>query len=156
MTSFTFSRRSLLLGAAAAAPVATLFSRPAMAAEPMVFSEDGIAIRGADPVAYFTEMAPVQGSSEHAVMWNGTTWHFASAENMEAFIANPEAYAPQYGGYCAYAASQGYVASSVPEAWTVHEGKLYLNFSLGVRRRWERDIPGHIEMADANWPALLG
>lgn len=155
MSSRLFSRRALLM-AVAATPAVAVLTRPALAAEPMVFAVDGIAIRGTDPVAFFTQMGPVQGSAEHAVMWNGTTWHFASAQNLETFMADPEAYAPQYGGYCAYAASQGYVASSVPEAWTVYEGKLYLNFSLGVRRRWERDIPGHIAMADDNWPAVLG
>jgi len=149
------TRRLFLTAAAATAPALAFIARPAMAAEPMVFSEGGIAIRGADPVAYFTEGAPVIGAAEHAVMWNGTTWHFANTANMEAFMANPEAYAPQYGGYCAWAVSQGYTASIVPEAWTIHEGKLYLNFSRGVQRRWERDISGHIAAADANWPSVL-
>ncbi|AGI67086.1 hypothetical protein OAN307_c14080 [Octadecabacter antarcticus 307] len=147
--------RRTLMAAAAAAPLAAFFTRPAVAAEPYVFAVDGIAIRGADPVAYLSQGEPVQGSRDHALMWGGATWHFSSAANMELFMADPRAYAPQYGGYCAYAASQGYVASTVPEAWTIHEGKLYLNFSLGVRRRWARDIPGHIASGDANWPALL-
>lgn len=150
------TRRTLLTAAVAAAPAAAFLTRPAMAAEPEVFSEGGIAIRGADPVAFFTEGAPVTGSPDHALMWNGTTWHFASAENMELFIADPSAYAPQYGGYCAFAMASGYIASTVPEAWTVHEGKLYLNYSTSIRGRWERDIPGNIEKADANWPTALG
>lgn len=150
------TRRSLLAAAALAAPASLYLTRPAMAAEPAVFAEDGIAIRGADPVAFFTEGGPVQGSADHALMWNGTTWHFASAENMETFMGDPEAYAPQYGGYCAFAMASGYIASSVPEAWTIHEGKLYLNYSTGVRSRWERDIPGNIMKADENWPGILG
>ena len=149
------SRRTLLT-AAAAAPVAALFTTPAMAAEPEVFAIDGIAIRGADPVAFFTDAAPVIGSADHAVMWHGATWHFASAQNMETFMANPEAYAPQYGGYCAFAMSKGYIATSVPEAWTVHERKLYLNYSVNVRQVWSEDIPGNIALADGNWPAILG
>ena len=148
--------RRLFLTAATAAPAATLLARPALAAEPSVFAQDGIAIRGADPVAYFTQGDFVQGDGAHALMWQGSTWHFASAENMQAFEANPNAYAPQYGGYCAYAASQGYVASIVPEAWTIHDGKLYLNYSRGVRRRWERNIDEYIAQGDANWPTLLG
>ncbi len=147
--------RRVLLTAAAAAPAAALLTRPAMAAEPMVFSENGLAIRGADPVAYFTQGEPVIGNTDHAVMWNGATWHFASVENMELFLADPLAYAPQYGGYCSYAMSKGYVATSVPDAFTVHDGKLYLNFSLRVRRIWERDIPGNIVLGDANWPTAL-
>ena len=148
--------RRLFLMAAAAAPAAAFLSRPAMAAEPMVFSDGGIAIRGADPVAFFSEGAPVIGSADHALMWNGTTWHFASAENMEMFMADPEAYAPQYGGYCSFAMSKGYVATSVPEAWTIHEGKLYLNFSVNVRQVWSEDIPGNIDLADGHWPTALG
>lgn len=147
--------RRTLLTATAAAPVAAFLTRPAMAAEPEVFSDGGLAIRGADPVAYFTQGAPVIGDPAHALMWRGTTWHFASADNMEQFTANPEAYAPQYGGYCAYAMAQGYVATSVPEAWTVHEGRLFLNFSLGVRSRWEADKAGYISQADGNWPTAL-
>lgn len=150
------TRRMLLTAAAGALPAAALFTRPAMAAEPEVFSDGGLAIRGADPVAFFTEGAPVIGSEDHTLMWRGTTWRFASAENMETFMADPEAYAPMYGGYCAFAMSSGYIASSVPEAWTIHEGKLYLNYSTGVRRRWLRDIEGHIESANGNWPSALG
>jgi len=150
------TRRSLLAAATLAAPAALLFTRPAMAMEPSVFAEDGVAIRGADPVAFFTEGAPVIGSPEHALMWNDTTWHFASAENMELFMGDPEKYAPQYGGYCAFAMASGYIASTVPEAWTIYEDKLYLNYSTGVRGRWERDIPGNIMKADENWPTALG
>jgi YHS domain-containing protein len=127
--------RRMILTAAVAAPAAALFTHPAMAAEPAVYSDSGIAIRGADPVAFFAVGEPVFGNAENALMWNGTTWHFASAENMELFMANPEAYAPQYGGYFAFAMASGYLASSVPDAWTIHEDKLYLNFSTGVRRR---------------------
>ncbi|WP_296417107.1 YHS domain-containing (seleno)protein [Pseudooctadecabacter sp.] len=148
------SRRTLL-AAATAAPAALLFARPAMAAKPSVFAVDGVAIRGADPVAFFTEGAPVIGSADHALEWEGATWHFASADNMETFMGNPEAYAPQYGGYCAFALSKGAIATSVPEAWTIHEDKLYLNYSVNVRQVWSEDIPGNIALADANWPGVL-
>ena len=150
----TMNRRALLT-AVLAAPAAALLTRPVSAAEPSVFSDAGIAIRGADPVAYFTDGAPVIGSAEHAVMWEGTTWHFASAENMEMFMGNPEAYAPQYGGYCSFAMSKGYIATSVPEAWTIHDGKLYLNYSVNVRQVWSEDIPGNIELANGFWPSIL-
>ncbi|MEM1255202.1 MAG: YHS domain-containing (seleno)protein [Cyanobacteria bacterium P01_H01_bin.21] len=115
----------------------------------------GLAIRGTDPVAYFTEGGPVAGSSEFTYTWNNATWQFASAENRDLFAANPEQYAPQYGGYCAWAVSQGYTAAIDPNAWKIVDGKLYLNFNKGVQRRWERDIPGNITRANANWPEVL-
>ncbi|MEQ9260728.1 MAG: YHS domain-containing (seleno)protein [Roseovarius sp.] len=147
------TRRSFL-ATAAALPLAAL-ALPALAEEPAIHARDGAAIGGYDPVAYFTEGAPVEGSPEHSTMWNGAEWRFASAENKATFEADPEAYAPQYGGYCAYAASQGYVASTSPDAWSVHEGKLYLNYSRRVQRIWEKDKPGFIAQADTNWPAPL-
>lgn len=144
--------RRTLIGLLAVTP---LMARPAFAASAPVFSADGAAIRGTDPVAYFEGNGPVAGSADHAVMWMGAEWRFANAENMAKFEADPEAFAPQYGGYCAYAASKGYVATSDPEAWTLHDGKLYLNYSRTVRKIWSRDIPGNIALADANWPDLL-
>ncbi|MEM6423149.1 MAG: YHS domain-containing (seleno)protein, partial [Pseudomonadota bacterium] len=106
-------------------------------------------------VAYFVQGGPKPGRAAHAATWNGTTWHFASAENRERFLADPAVYAPQYGGYCAWAVSRGYTAPTVPEAWEIVDNRLYLNFSLGVRARWRRDIPGNIARANANWPGVL-
>lgn len=116
---------------------------------------NNVAIRGTDPVAYFTQGTPMAGSAEFTHTWNNATWQFASAENRDLFAANPEAYAPQYGGFCAWAVSQGYTASIDPNAWKIVDGKLYLNYSKGVQRRWERDIPGNITRADTNWPGVL-
>ncbi|MEM1368266.1 MAG: YHS domain-containing (seleno)protein [Cyanobacteria bacterium P01_H01_bin.15] len=116
--------------------------------------ENGLAIHGTDPVAYFTESRPVAGKPEFTHTWSGSTWRFATAENRDRFAANPEQYAPQYGGFCAWAVSQGYTASIDPNAWKIVDGKLYLNFSPGVQRRWERNIPNNIQKADANWPDL--
>lgn len=149
------TKRQVLFGLALAIPVIGTTLRPAAAASPEIFATGGVAIHGTDPVAYFTENKPVDGSSKHALMWMGATWYFASAANMAAFEADPHRYAPQYGGYCAYAAAQGAVATTVPEAFTIYEGKLYLNFSTGVRGLWQQDIPGNIKAADANWPSVL-
>ncbi len=144
--------RRTLLGLMAVTPfVATR----AHAASPEVFSDANGAIRGTDPVAYFTEGAPVAGSSDHTLMWRGAEWRFASADNMAMFEADPERYAPQYGGYCAFAASKGAIATTAPDAWTIYEDKLYLNYSVTVRTIWSEDIPGNIEKADANWPGIL-
>lgn len=117
--------------------------------------DSGLAIRGTDPVAYFTQGGPVTGSSEFVYTWRNATWQFASAENRDLFVANPEQYAPQYGGFCAWAVSQGYTASIDPNAWRIVDGKLYLNYNRGVQRQWERDIPGNISKANANWPDVL-
>lgn len=113
------------------------------------------AIKGYDPVAYFTKGEPVKGGKAFTVEWRGANWLFANEANKELFEANPEKYAPQYGGYCAYAVSQGATASIDPEAWTIHEGKLYLNYSKAVQRDWLEDREGYIRLADEAWPKLL-
>ena len=147
--------RRTLLAATAAAPMTVLAARTAFAATPEIYTENGIAIDGTDAVAYFTVGRPVAGSSAHTVEWKGATWHFSSQANRNAFAAYPNAYAPQYGGYCAWAVAEGYTASTVPDAWKIHDGRLYLNFSRRVQRRWKRDIPGNILRANANWPGVL-
>lgn len=114
----------------------------------------GIAIKGYDPVAYFTEGRPVEGSPDHELAWKGASWRFASEANRETFAADPERYAPQYGGWCAYAVSENVTADIDPAAWRVVDGRLYLNLSPEIQRLWEQDIPGRIARADANWPAI--
>jgi YHS domain-containing protein len=114
----------------------------------------GTAIEGYDPVAYFEEGKPVEGDSDHAYEWMGATWYFASAENRDRFAADPEKYAPQYGGYCAWAVANGYTAKIDPQAWAVVDDKLYLNYSLDVQQQWRQDVPGNISKADANWPGI--
>jgi YHS domain-containing protein len=115
----------------------------------------GVAIKGYDPVAYFVESRPVEGSSEFTYEWMGAEWRFASAANRDAFAANPEQYAPQYGGYCAYAVAHGGTADIDPNAWRIVDDKLYLNLSKSVQARWGQDIPGFIAKADANWPEIV-
>ena len=118
-----------------------------------IFAENGVAIRGTDPVAYFQVGKPVQGNKQFSHNWMGVNWWFSSAKNRDLFAASPEQYAPQYGGFCAFAVANGYTAPIVPEAWSIVGGRLYLNFSLRIRDRWERDIPGNITRANENWPA---
>lgn len=148
--------RRATLGLMAAAPVALAFgAQTAQAAQPAVF-QNPTAINGYDPVAYFNMSKPVKGSADHSVDWNGAEWHFANADNAAAFAADPEAFAPVFGGYCAYAASLGYLAPTSPDAWTVYEGKLYLNANLRARELWVQDIPGNIAKGLDNWPGILG
>jgi YHS domain-containing protein len=124
-----------------------LFAFPAQA-------QNEPAIKGYDPVAYFTEKRPVQGKPEYSATHQGAIYHFASAANREEFLSLPIKYAPQYGGYCAFGVASGYKAPIEPDAWTVVDGKLYLNYNQQIRSRWSRDIPGHIRAANANWPKL--
>ncbi len=125
----------------------------ALAIDP-VFNESGTAIRGYDPVGYFTEGEAVEGSAEFVTEYNGAQWRFASAENRDQFAADPEKYAPQYGGYCAWAVANNYTASTDPDAWSIKDGKLYLNYSKFVRARWAVDKSGNIAKANKNWPSL--
>lgn len=115
-----------------------------------------VAVGGYDPVAYFTDNKPVKGDSRFSTGYQGVQWHFASAANRDRFIAAPERYAPQYGGYCAWAVSEGSTASADPRLWKIVEGKLYLNYDADVQKKWEADMAGHIRKADKNWPAVLG
>lgn len=124
-------------------------------AEGRIYTEDGVALGGTDPVAYFEMREPVQGSEQHSYQWRGAEWHFASAEHREQFAADPEAYAPEYGGWCAWAAAQGNAASTTPEAWSIVDGKLYLNYSQNIHARWQRDRAEFIESADENWPEIF-
>lgn len=147
--------RRALVAAAFALPVGGTVLRPALAGETAIFAPGGAAISGYDPVAYFTEGRPVPGHANHALMWRGATWFFDTAAAMETFEMNPAAYAPQYGGYCAYSMSKGALSPSVPEAFTVYRGRLYLYSSMSARTTWSGDISGNLARADANWPTTI-
>ena len=123
--------------------------------EPVNKDPAGLALRGYDAVAYFREGAAVEGSAEFVRQWNGARWLFKSAENRDAFAGMPQAYAPQYGGYCSYAVAHAYTADADPRAWKVVDGKLYLNYNEDVRRLWEQDIPGFLRKSEQNWPQFL-
>ena len=149
------------LAAVAALSVAT--ATAALAAEPVNTLEKGlfghkpsdVAIRGYDTVAYFTEGAPVEGSEDFATEWNGAEWRFASREHLDLFEADPERYAPQYGGYCAYGVAKDGLVKIEPENWTIVDDKLYLNYDDEVQALWEADIPGFVATADDKFDALL-
>ena len=113
------------------------------------------AIKGYDTVAYFTENMPVEGKSEFTAEYKEATWLFASLENLQLFQSNPEKYAPQDGGYCAYAVSQGSTASIKPELFTIHNGKLYLNYNESINQKWSQNKDVFISDANQNWPELL-
>ncbi|MDZ4692051.1 YHS domain-containing (seleno)protein [Terricaulis sp.] len=114
-----------------------------------------VAVGGYDPVAYFTDGRPVRGVERFRVTHQGYEYRFANAENLAAFRASPARYLPQYGGYCAWAVSQGYTAAGNPNNWRIVDGRLYLNYNAEIQTRWEGDIPGHIRRANTNWPGVL-
>ena len=130
---------------------------PALAARPLVYTAplSDVAAGGYDVVAYFTQGAPVKGDAAYTTVWKGTTWRFSSAANLSKFTANPAAFAPQYGGYCAWAVSQGYTAKGDAKFWKIVDGKLYLNYNSSVQKKWEGDIPGFIASANTNWPEVI-
>lgn len=131
------------------------FAIAAQALQPINAERGGIAIKGYDPVAYFTLGEATKGKSKISHTWKGAIWYFATTENRDLFSENPRRYAPQYGGYCAYAVSNNSTASVNPKAWKIVDDKLYLNFNSRVQKKWEEDISGHIEAANQNWPLLL-
>ncbi len=152
--------RKLLLGVAALAVVGFgafqtyLYSIKYYATEPVYQTSRG-ALDGTDVVAYFTESKAVAGKPEFSMDWNGARWHFSSAENLALFRASPERYAPQFGGYCAFAVGSGYTAKTDAQAWHIENGKLYLNFDPSVREQWMTKRNELIAAGERNWPRVL-
>jgi len=129
-----------------------LAASPAMAGE--VHETDGIGIKGHDPVAYFDQGRAVAGKAELSVEYAGVTYRFATTEHRQAFRADPAKYLPQYGGFCAFGVAGGYKADIDPEAFSLVDGKLYLNYSKSIRTKWLGDVPGYIGKAEAKWPEV--
>jgi len=115
----------------------------------------GLTLKGYDPVSYFTENKPVTGRSEFQYEWMGAKWLFSTAANRDLFVRDPAKYAPQYGGFCAYAVSKGHTADISPSTWKVVDGKLYLNKNWLAGKLWQGDIPANIAKADKNWPEII-
>jgi YHS domain-containing protein len=129
---------------------------PAAFAEKPVYTEakSNTALQGYDAVAYFSMSKPVLGSAKYTVSYQGADFYFSSAANRDAFKANPAKFAPQYGGYCAWAVAQGKHAKGDARFWKIVDGKLYLNFNAGIQKKWEKDVPGFIARADKQWPEI--
>jgi hypothetical protein len=140
------------------AAIAAFACTPAAAAPaaPAVYvNSTGLAAQGYDPVAFFTKGKPVKGSVSHQLEWGGAKWRFASAESLAAFKADPTRYAPQFGGYCAWAVSQHYLAPGDPNFWKIVDGRLYLNANARAKQLWEADQAEAIARGHGNWPAVL-
>lgn len=117
-------------------------------------SATGLALQGYDPVAYFTDGAPTKGDYKITAEHDAATYRFASEANKATFLANPEAYVPAYGGYCAFGAAMGFKFDGDPQHWKIVDNQLYLNLSQDIQVKWEGDIPGFVEKADANWSSI--
>lgn len=144
LTALALGLATLTVPAVALAAKAPIYTAP--------FSS--VAVGGYDVVSFFSGK-PVKGNAQFQTNWKGATWQFANAADLTKFKANPAAYAPQYGGYCAWAAAQGRTAPGDPAFWRVVGGKLYLNYNADIQSKWLKDVPGFIKQADANWPAIL-
>lgn len=121
---------------------------------PAVFTRNGLALDGYDAVGYFSDGRPIKGAPGHRLKWRGAIWRFASAENCLQFEMNPRAYAPQFGGYCAYTVANGVPMKAEPDLWTIYQGRLYLNFDARIQALWRRDMDGYIAMARDTWRQL--
>jgi YHS domain-containing protein len=116
--------------------------------------QHGVALKGYDPVAYFAEGAAENGNAANSYQWQGATWLFSTPEHREAFMADPAHYAPQFGGYCAFAVSRGTTADADPHQWAIVDGKLYVNNNAFAKKLWDQDRPANIVAGDANWPLI--
>lgn len=128
---------------------------PSYSQKPLVYQSGKKAIKGYDAVAYHTQSTATKGSEEFQYEWEGATWDFSSQENLDLFKISPEKYAPEFGGYCAYAVSQGYTYQSNPKVWSIVEGKLYLNYSAKIKEKWENEQASYIKLGEKNWPEVL-
>jgi len=145
----------LVLSALSVAAIPVAAPAAAKPAPEINVSADGLAIRGYDATAYFLRGQPMLGSVAHQLQYKGATWRFASSKARARFKANPTAYAPQFGGYCSWAVSQGYIAPGDPKQWKVVGGKLYLNFNARAKELWEGDQANAIRRGHTNWPGVL-
>ena len=132
----------------------TLISVVSYAQNAEIFSSKKGAINGYDVVAYFKESKPVKGDTQFNYQWKDANWYFSNKENLETFKADPDKYVPQYGGYCAYGTSEGHKAPTEPDAWTIVDGKLYLNYNKEVKVMWNKNQDALIKKADKNWTEL--
>lgn len=124
-------------------------------AHPVYYQDLGYAIEGYDAVSFFLNNEPLQGAMTYSVVWKGATWLFSSAEHQAMFEANPRAYAPKFGGYCAYGVSRGNLVSGNPTSFEIRDGALYMLHSPAIQTRWNTSAEALLLDAQQNWPDIL-
>ena len=124
--------------------------------DPINSSPEKLALQGYDPVAYFTMARAMKGDPEFRHDWMGAIWQFLNHPHRQMFMATPEKFSPQFGGYCAYGISLGKFFNGDPQLWTVKEGKLYLNLNQEIAKVWKQDAQTYIKKAEIEWPNLMG
>ena len=122
---------------------------------PRRYQKAGMALGGFDTLAYFTLGKAVRGSKDLAHNWDGATWLFSSQEHLHRFKADPEAYAPRFGGYCPYWLARAALVPGSPQAWAIEDGKLYLSYSKTYRRTWLKQADNILPKAAANWAQIV-
>lgn len=133
----------------------TVSAAPVLAADSIYTSwKNNLAVGGYDTVSFFSGK-PQDGKKDFTFDYAGAEWRFATRGNLDLFKTNPNAFMPQYGGYCAWAVAQNKLAKGSPQHWHVEDGKLYLNFNARIKRRWDKDISGFVTSAETNWPEIL-
>ncbi|MCR9077754.1 MAG: YHS domain-containing protein [Hyphomonadaceae bacterium] len=149
--------RTLIAAAVVAAGPVALTAPAAFADKDPIYTakRSNLALQGYDTVAYFTVGEPTKGSAEYSTTHNGAEFRFASEENLNLFLGNPDQYAPQYGGYCAWAVAKGKTAKGDARRWAIVDDKLYLNYNKGIQKKWDKDRSGFITDANTNWPTVL-
>jgi YHS domain-containing protein len=146
--------KAIMTALATMAVSATLFVSAFAAGVDVNATSTGLALRGYDPVAYFTKGQPTPGDFQITAEHGGATYRFASKENKAVFVADPQAYVPAYGGYCAFGTAMGFKFDGDPELWRIVDNRLYLNLAPGIQKRWESDRANLIVSANANWPQI--
>ena len=139
---------------AAIAVAATMATSAFAAGNDVNVTSTDLALRGVDPVSYFTEGGPLDGQVNITAEHNGAIYRFVSEETKALFEADPEKYAPQYGGFCAFGLANGFKFDGDPDVWEIVDDKLYLNLSPAVQERWQEDIPGFIDSAEDQWDVV--
>lgn len=126
----------------------------ALLAMPALAQDRPLVLKGYDPVAYFTDGKPVQGSTQYELVFDGQRYHFASAKHRDLFKANPDKYAPQFSGLCAMNLSRGVKRESDPHNWVISNGNLYVFASETGQQGFAKDPSTYTAKANANWKAL--
>lgn len=158
MTS-QFTRRQLLaLSATALLPAISLYSSKSTAGKPAIYTSrsNDLALGGHDCVAYFKQNAATKGDATLTEKYLGASWSFSSQQNLDEFKADPDAFIPQYGGYCAFSVAKDKLFKGDPTVWAVENGKLYINFNKALHSLWLARKEEMIDKADSHWPAILG